>query len=477
MEFVETGEIITARTARRGIEALIGLLRERGVGEGDHVVVAMNRTPQSALWAYAVLAGNMALVPLSPYPEKNVADERIAHCDAAALIAADDYPAQQSPAVRIDPEGDESLRAVRRGADPIFRDINPMSVALILYTSGTVGRPKGVVLPHRSLVASYDNLASRLPYFKPGKRFLSFMPWYVPHGVYMNLIVSVFHGMIIIVDRAFDAFGPARFYSVLKERKPTICSLAPAILRAIHDFHERAQCPPPGSLEAICCASAPLTGDMRDWCREKWGVALHNNYGMTESASWVSIGDNRPGDEPGCVGRPHQDVIIADEKGRELPQGETGEILVAGDQVMREYYKDPKLTEEALRGGRFHTGDLGRFTEDGHLIIAGRIKEIINVAGLKVLPQNVESVALRIPGVAEATAFPIPDEKRGELVGLAIAPGKNAILDEKTIIRTLKKSLSAVEVPRRVFFLEKLPRNQSGKVLRGELSRLCGIAD
>ncbi len=473
MEFVETGEVFSAVKARRAVEALIKLLRDKGAKEGECVAMVMNRSPQSALWAYAILAGNMALTPLSPKPEKDLADKRITHSDAKAFIGPEDYPLENDRIARIDPDGDESMNAVAEGADPVFREIDPESSALILYTSGTVGRPKGVLLSHRALNATYGSLASRLPYFKQGGRFLSFLPWHTPHGLYINFIMPVYFGMTIIVDRAFDAFGAMRFYATLEKQKPTVCTLVPAMLKSIKDFHARAQ-QPPGSLKGICCASAPLTKELRDWC-DGWGVNLHNCYGMTETASWVSIDVDGSSSEPGCVGRPHMDVIVADEQGRALPPGEVGEILVAGDQLMNGYYKDNDLTAQALRDGRMHTGDLGRFTPEGRLIIVGRIKEIINVAGLKVIPQNVEAAAVRIPGVAEAGAFPVPDEKRGEIVGLAVVPEKGSGLDEKAVIKELKNLLSDVEVPGLVFFTKSLPKNQGGKLLRNQLPGLRGL--
>jgi len=195
---------------------------------------------------------------------------------------------------------------------------------------------------------------------------------------------------------------------------------------------------------------------------------------MSETAAWISIGEPDPTDEPQSVGRPHVEVRIADEKGGDISSGQTGRILVRGDQLTAGYLDDPGRTAASIQNGWLVTGDLGSVTTDGRLVIAGREKDLIDVAGIKVYPSDVETAALRLKGVVEAAAFPIPDENTGEAVALAVVSAPEGRAEESGLRRELKKILPANSVPKKILFLDELPKNPNGKVLRKKLTEDAG---
>lgn len=477
MHFLESSRGFDADAARRAVAALGGWLDASDVEQGARVGVVMERTPAAVLTALAVLASGRSLVPFAMDVRASELERHARFGQINVMVA----PSRLSPVVprgsrHLALDDDQIERRIAQGAEPPSTPLalEPSREGMILFSSGTVGHPKAIVLSRGALVAAIERATVRLSFYGPDQRFLGVLPLHSGHGIIMTLLAPLYAGAELFIDRAFDAFGPARFFENVAERKITGTSCVPAILTALRGFYDRAGRPGRGSLMGVCCASSMLPPDLRRWAAKDWGVALHNNYGMSETCSWLSIGI--PGDvdgEPLSVGVPHLPVEVVDDEGRPVEPGVEGHVMVSGDQLMDGYWNDKERTAEVLRDGRFHTGDLGRLTDDGRLVITGRTKDLINVAGEKVHPENVELAAMPMAGVEDAGAFPLDDERTGEAVALAVVGGGDPAEMETALRVMLAETLKPVEMPKRIFIMPSIPRNRAGKILRAQLAAEC----
>jgi len=344
-------------------------------------------------------------------------------------------------------------------------DISEDDVAALLYTAGTTGRPKGVLLTHgnvgsnvRSVVASTRITRDEVA--------LSALPLSHSYGLTTSLLPAV-SGLTSILIRWFDATMIFEYTERFHVR--TIAGVPAMFIQLLN--HPRAPQFNVKSWKRLQSGAAPLPEEVLKAFREKFGVYLYEGYGLTEASPVVSTQSPHLPVKPGSVGPPVQglEVKIRDEFERELPPGSPGEITIRGPSVMKGYLKDPEETERALRGGWLHTGDIGYCDEDGYLYIVERKKDLIITGGFNLYPSEVERVLERHPAVAEAAIVAEPDPIRGEVVHafVVIEPGME--VTEKQLVEFTRKSLVYYKCPGHVTFLKDLPRTLLGKPSRREL--------
>jgi len=293
------------------------------------------------------------------------------------------------------------------------------------------------------------------------------LPLFHSFGATVCMILPLLAGAEIVLQ---TAFAPLPVLEALEKQEVTVFAGVPAMFavltkcRTSREYDLR-------SLRACISGGAPLPLEVLSGFQERYGVVLVEGYGPTEASPVVSANPPQGVQKPGSVGLPilGVEVRIVDDAGQDLPTGEVGEIIVAGDNVMQGYWQDATATAEAIKDGWLYTGDLGKLDADGYLYIVDRKKDMIIVGGTNVYPREVEDVIARMPQVAEVAVVGRPDSVRGERVRAVIVPAEGIELSAEQVISHSRQHLAPFKVPRIVEFRESLPKSALGKVLKREL--------
>jgi len=341
--------------------------------------------------------------------------------------------------------------------------VRPDDLAVILYTSGTTGMPRGVCLSHRNL---YHDVTACIEHthMDPEQRFLGVLPLFHTFGLTALLLAPTILG----AGCSYHArFQPLDVLRTLAEDQISIFIAIPSMYAAL----ARAKSASPEmfrSLRLPISGGEPLSPDLYDEYRDRFGVTILEGYGLTETSPVVAV--NLPwANRAGTVGTPLPgvEVMSAGEDGRPVPPGESGEICVRGPTVMRGYYNRPDDTAAVLGpDGWLHTGDLGRIDPDGFISITGRKKDLIIVGGENVFPREVETVLEQHPAVAESSVIGISDPSRGEVVVGFVIPREGASVTPLELRDFCRDRLAGFKVPRQIIIDRDLPRGPTGKVLK-----------
>ena len=339
----------------------------------------------------------------------------------------------------------------------------------MLHTSGTTSKPKTVPILQRNLVASTAAVADT--YALTGDDVtMCVMPLFHVHGLVATVLATLSTGGTVLLPR----FRPSTFWDDAARYGATWYTAVPTIHARLLTRAQELPAPPKHLLRFVRSCSAPLPTVLWQRYEEAIGVPLVEAYGMTEAAHQMASNPLPPGERrPGTVGRATGIEIVAlDESWQPVQPGDEGEVAVRGPSVVDEYLDNPAATAAAFRDGWFRTGDVGKLSADGYLSLVGRVKELINRAGEKISPYEVEDVLLAHPAVAEAAAYPVPDEKYGEQVGVVIVLRGEATPRELTAY--CAERLAAFKRPARVTILPEIPKGPTGKIQRRNLAALVG---
>jgi long-chain acyl-CoA synthetase len=456
----------TYRELDIAVSTLAGGLAGLGLRCGDRLGLHLPNWPEFALAYYA--AQKCGLVPLSlnvTYKAEEI-EYIVGDAQPAAVITADPVSANlpsrdRMPSVRhlLNAKDLASLRGARRRALELDRE----STAAILYTSATTGRPKGVMLTHANIVSNAYATVHHLR-MTAEDRGLCALPMFHCFGqnAIMNSLVTAGGTMIMherfVPDAFVDAIAAHRvtvFYAV-----PTMYILFLAMERPL-DF---------SSVRLYFSAAAILPTDVERRWHERFGRWIQQGYGLTETSPFASY-NHDVAFKPGSVGTPIENVEmkVADETGRELPDGELGEILIKGPNVMKGYFGNPPATAEAIRGGWLRSGDVGYRDPDGYYYVVDRVKDMINVSGFKVFPREVEEVLFRHPAVKEAAVVGRPDPVRGEAVAAYVVLNAGVRASVEELQAVCRAAVAPYKVPETIQFIDALPKNPTGKILKKDL--------
>lgn len=341
---------------------------------------------------------------------------------------------------------------------------------LQLYTSGTTGRPKGVVLDNTNY-RSFLEMASAVDGFayEEGETVMIVMPLFHVAGTNVSFSGLAQGGRLVVVKD----FVPADAIRMIEEERVAHSFLAPAMILMMLQAPSSASADF-SSLSTIAYGASPIAEDVLRRARATFGCGFVQFYGMTESTGGGTYLSPTAHDLPGKLTScgepwPATQLAILDAEGRELGDGEIGEIAIRGGTVMREYWNRPDATAETLAGGWLHTGDVGYRDADGFYFVHDRIKDMIVTGGENVYPAEVESAIMGCPGVADVAVIGVPDEKWGEAVKALVVPAAGEAPDPGAIIAWARDRIAHFKAPKSVDFIPVLPRNPSGKVLRREL--------
>lgn len=336
--------------------------------------------------------------------------------------------------------------------------------ALYLYTSGTTGRPKGVVLTHDNLLANVES-CQRAGHFDHRDSFLCLLPFFHTYAITGTFLLPLLSGSkMVLVDR----FQPAKVLGLIQEHKISVFLAIPSMYRVLAGAEGNFDV---SSVRFPISGGEPLPMAVAEAFEKRFRVPIFEGYGQTEAAPVVTL--NTPSyRKPGTIGQPVPGVEVAiwDDQKRVLPPGEVGEIMVRGRNVMQGYHRLPEETSNTITNGWLHTGDLGKLDEEGFVTITGRKKDLIISAGENIYPREIEEVVAQHPKVKEVAVIGIKDEVRGEVPKAFVIARENTTLDEKELRTFCREKLANYKIPKYFEIVRDLPRTPTGKVLKRMLS-------
>jgi malonyl-CoA/methylmalonyl-CoA synthetase len=466
-------------------------LRRAGVERQDRIAILLPKSMEFVFWHLAVLAADAVSLPLNPsYPGEQISfflrdsQSFLLVTDAACLenLRGSRAGEKRMKTLLIDeasPDGWQPLikELARVGPGDCRRfDARDDDVAIICYTSGTTGNPKGAMITHRNLVSNMKTL-QRIWQWTAEDILLHVLPLFHIHGLIVALHGALHAGSTTVMHEKFDA---AKAGWAIEKDKCTLLTAVPTIYHRLLQEWKTGK-PDLGSMRLFLSGASPLGEDLFHRFEDVSGFRILDRYGMTETGIIASNSLNPQGRIPKSVGYPlpRVEVRIAAERGGEAEKGEVGEVWVRGENVFKGYWQNEEKTEEVLENGWFKTGDLGRLDpQDFRLFLVGRSKELIISGGYKIFPGEVESVLCRHPAVREAAVIGRPDEDFGERVAAFVALRKgHPATPPGEIISFCKKHLVSYKCPKEIAFLDQLPRNCLGKVEKKTLPRAGVCSD
>lgn len=466
-------------------------LQKLGIGKGDHVAFLIGNTPHFLISLYATMRIGATAIPINPIYTPDEIAYIINNSEAKAVVALDlllplvekaagAFPTVESyiicETVADTPQKmaalpDELKSKVHSFAQLIAAgsvDCEPVSVdenenAIILYTSGTTGGPKGAMLTHKNIYSNARDIADYLG-FAEDDRVVATLP--VFHVFALSVVVNaplLKGATIILVPR----FTPGEVFDIIKQQQATVFAGVPTMYNFMYQFPGGK----PEDFESIRLAisgGSSLPVALLHNFEDKFNVKISEGYGLSEGAPVTCFNPLDRERVPGSIGRSIVNVEnkVVDENGKEVPDGEVGELIVRGPNVMKGYYKMPEASAIALRDGWLYTGDLATRDENGYFYIVDRKKDLIIVGGFNVYPREVEEVLFEHRDIVEAAVIGIPDDNFGEEVKAFVVLKEGAEVDEAALIAFCAIKLAKYKIPKQIVFVEELPKNSTGKVLK-----------
>ena len=451
-----------------------GILEANGVGPGDRVGIMLPNVPAFASCYYGILRAGATAVPMNVLLKRREVAFYLGNSGASLIFAWSDFAeaAEAGAAdagtihVSVDPSTWDGLLADATPRPDVVERADD-DTAVILYTSGTTGTPKGAELTHANL-SSNIQVASELFDASSDDVILGALPLFHVFGQTCGLNVSVKVGSCLTLIPRFD---PAKALEMVGRDKVTVFQGVPTMFAAMlhlpgadkYDVTTLRQCASGG-------AAMPL--EVMRGFEEAFNCIILEGYGLSETSPVASF--NHPDKErkPGSIGTPIAGVKmkIMDEQGKDLGVGEVGEIVIQGPNVMKGYWQLPEATEAAIVDGWFHTGDLAKTDEDGYFFIVDRKKDMIIRGGYNIYPREIEEVLYEHPAIREAAVVGVPDAMLGEEVGAAVVLKEGATATAEEIRDHVKAQVAAYKYPRHVWFVDELPKGSTGKILKREIT-------
>ena len=462
---------------KSAVERLAFYLREQGVGRGDRIAVFMPNRPEWVAAYYGIIRLGAAVVCISSAYKRSEVQHLINDTLVSRIITCDEL-ASELPQAEAVPgakdvfvwEKDSVLESIfeERTANPPFDpvDCNADDACAILFTGGTTGTPKGAVLTHRNILYTAQNVC----YHERARAddvAICFLP--LNHVFGGNHIMnSTLYGCgTLVLQKKFDM--DRLLSTVQTERITRLYSVPTVYIRLLNTADSRRYL---SSVHYCFSAATSMASEIvRQW-QAKFNLTIHEAYGMTETSSMVTF-NHLYRHKIGSVGTPAGivQIRIVDNQDRQVPPGKSGEIVVRGPNIMKEYFNQPEETERVLRGGWLHTGDVGRLDEDGYLYIVDRIKDLIISGGLNIYPTEVEEVLYTHTSVEECSVVGIPHIEYGEAVSAFVKKKPGFECSEAELIGYCKERMASYKAPKKIVFVDDLPKSPAGKILKREIRK------
>jgi long-chain acyl-CoA synthetase len=462
-------------------DLVAGNLALAGIGAGDIVGLQLPNVPEFAVALYGIIKAGAVALPMNILNKAPEVSFFLADSRAKAMIIAAEFADEGSRGaefagvheVYVLGELEEDKRAQLRDFDellapfdgrPPFVQRDPGDAAILLYTSGTTGKPKGVELTHFQL---FMNGRAHIDGFEMNSDtvVIAVMPLFHTLGLSGILNAALTTGGTVVLIKRFDA---VKVFEAIEKHRATLIHGVPTMYHELLK-HPQAKDFDTTSLQVCGSAGAPIASELLDSIEREFGVVVLEAYGLTESGPIATV-NRRDCRKPYSIGTPvwGVEVEIWDAQLNQLPPGRDniGEIVIRGHNTMRGYLNNPQATEEAFAGGWLHSGDLGYQDEDGFFFIVDRKKEMIIRGGYNVYPREVEEVLYAHPAVNEAAVIGVPDERLGEEVIAFVSLKAGVSVDQQMLIDYVKAQVAAYKYPRFIEFIDALPKSPTGKILK-----------
>lgn len=469
--------------ANKIANALVSL----GVQPGDKVALMMANTPHFPICYYGILKAGATVVPLNVLFKQNEVQYHLDDSDSVALIAFEAFLGDAGPGFKKAeschhlivvqapgstnplPDGALSFNQIMAEQPATFEAVPTMpdDTAVILYTSGTTGRPKGAELSHFNMFFNAMVCAEKLLGVSPEDVLLATLPLFHSFGQTCVMNLSMYLGATITMLPRFD---PIKAAEIIKRDKVTVFAGVPTMYFYLLN-HPEAVNFDLSSLKRCVSGGSAMPVEVMLAFNQKHNVTILEGYGLSETAPVASFNHLDRPTKPGSIGTPLWGVEMraVDPEGKPVATGELGEIAIRGHNVMKGYYKRPEATAESIRNGWFHTGDLAKVDEDGYFFIVDRVKDMIIRGGFNVYPREIEEILYAHPAIAEAAVIGLPDPALGEEIKAVVAFKHGQSATEEEIMDYCKERLAAYKYPRSVEIRESLPKTATGKILKREL--------
>ena len=468
------------------VRAVSQFIKSQGVQAGQSVAFAMHNGRTCAVTILGIMYGGYRAVAVNLVAGRDVIAYVLSHSETALILTQTEHlplitealscdafdAAGEAPIVHLverypdlasTPESNSEAPAAALASDD----------ALLMYTSGTTGRPKGVVLSHANVIAGGLNVGLGHELTEQD-RALCVLPLYHINGLCVTIFGPLVTAGSVTIPSRFSTSG---FWRCVDEHRCTWFSVVPTQIAYLLRDAEVAVSRP--WLRFGRSASAPLSPDVHENFEAQFGVPLIETMGLTETAAQILSNPMPPGNRKlGSPGLPVGDEArVVDKALVDVPMGEEGELLIRGSNVMQRYYKNEEATAEALTQGRWlRTGDLARMDSDGYLFITGRLKELIIKGGENIAPREIDDALYQHTDVVEAAAFARPCENFGQRVEAAVSLRSSSLLNETDLLRLCEERVGKFKCPDRIYFMSELPKGPSGKIQRQKLLDLVKTA-
>src|SRR5450755_3403017 len=452
---------------------LAGLLRSQGFSPGDRVGIMLPNVPYFAVCYYGVLRAGGIVVPMNVLLKHREVAFYLRDPGARFLFAWHDLaPDAQAGAEETGAQcllvAPGEFEKLLQDAEPAreVADVEDSETAVVLYTSGTTGTPKGAELTHANLARNCE-VSRRLFDLGPDAVTLGALPLFHSFGQTCALNATIGGGGTLTLIPRFD---PAKALEIIQRDQVTVFEGVPTMYGAMLHCADRERFDT-SSLEVCASGGSAMPVELMRGFENAFHCKVLEGYGLSETSPVASF--NHPGRErkPGSIGTPIDGVEmkVVDEDGHEAPQGEVGEIVIKGHNVMKGYWNRPEATEETIRDGWFHSGDMAEVDEDGYFFIVDRKKDMIIRGGYNVYPREIEEVLYEHPAVREAAVVGVPDDNLGEEVGAAVSLKEGTEASAEELREFVKDQVAAYKYPREVWFVDELPKGPTGKILKREI--------
>ena len=475
----ETGATLTYARLRRDSAELTHQLLGRGLARGDKVALMLANGYQTARLLLGVMYAGLTVAPLNLLASRTQLAYVLGHSDARVVFTSEEHVprlrearggiARDLEIIVIDPDATEIFPPYEAAAGPL-PPVADEDDALLMYTSGTTGNPKGCVLTQRSVCAGGE-FTSAAHGLGRDDRVLCAMPLYHINGQIVTTVAPLVHGGSVVMPRRFSASG---YWELVARHRCTWINVVPTMIAYLLNGPDPRDLGLAMDRVRFCrSASAPLPPELHRAFEARFGIGIIETFGMTETNAPCFTNPLDPARRK--IGSPgtafgNEAKVIDPATGATRPPGVAGEIMVRGENVMRCYYKDPETTAKTLEAdGWLHTGDLGYLDEDGFVFVTGRLKELIIKGGENIAPREIDEALLRHPAVLEAAAVGMPDPRYGQDIMACVVLKPGSSVTEQELAAFAAGELGRFKTPAAIKFVEELPKGPSGKVQRLKL--------
>ncbi|PLS02984.1 long-chain fatty acid--CoA ligase [Neobacillus cucumis] len=487
------GQMSTYAELDDAVQKFASGLEKLGLRQGDHIALLLGNSPHFVISLYGALRLGITVIPVNPIYTADEIGYILKNGDVKAVVALDLAIPLAEKMHSLLPEIKHYIFCETKPDSQIHLEIEKLSVypkmksftniissgessfqgpvlgeedvAIILYTSGTTGKPKGAMLSHKNLYSNARDVGGYLR-INPDDKVVTVLPMFHVFCLTVALNAPLLSGASIVI---LPKFSPKEVFSLIKDFTATIFAGVPTMYNFLYQYPEGNPADF-NSLRLCISGGASLPVALLKNFEKKFNVFISEGYGLSEASPVTCFNPLDRPRKPGSIGTSILRVEnkIVDELGQDVPPGHVGELIVRGPNVMKGYYKMPEETAAAIRNGWLHTGDMARMDEEGYFYIVDRKKDLIIVGGYNVYPREVEEVIYNHSDVVEVAVLGVPDPNQGEAVN-AYVVSKNPALTKEQVLEYCREHLAKYKVPTTIEFLDELPKNTTGKILRRAL--------